>query len=213
MALTRSSVSGYLPVDSGQLYYELAGEGQTVILIHGRWGDRRHWDAQFGAFSTRYRVVRFDVRGFGRSTLPKEGVVFRNHDDLPQLMNWLEVDQAHIVGFSMGSEIAFDFAVTHPASCRSIVSIGPWVGGYNSDSATILYDFFQRLRRMIQEYGLGFAREQVVDGFFRNNLPIEETRRRLPDIASGDFAENVAVSGIEPDTLGLGSRLRHPVSD
>ena len=56
--------SGYADVDGTRLYYELAGEGDPVVLIHGNFGDRRHWDDQFSALAEGCTVLRYDCRGF-----------------------------------------------------------------------------------------------------------------------------------------------------
>ena len=74
--------SGFVEVEGGRLYYESAGSGAAVVLVHGNAGDRRHWDAQFRALAAGHRVVRYDVRGFGKSSLPEEGRPYSDHEDL-----------------------------------------------------------------------------------------------------------------------------------
>lgn len=130
-----STQSGYVDVDNGQIYYESVGDGaEAVVLIHGRAGDRRHWDAQFEAPGDVYRVVRYDVRCFGRSSDPTEDHVYSDRGDLLQLLDALDIDSAHIVGWSMGCEIAVDFVVDNPSRARSLIAVGPWVKGYQSSS-------------------------------------------------------------------------------
>ncbi|MHC5025341.1 MAG: alpha/beta fold hydrolase, partial [Planctomycetota bacterium] len=60
--------SGFAAIDGGRLSYESVGSGDAVVLIHGNMGDRRHWDAQVSALAAGYRVIRYDVRGFGESS-------------------------------------------------------------------------------------------------------------------------------------------------
>lgn len=124
--------SGFADVPGGQIFYEAAGSGEAVVFIHGNVGDRRHWDSQFLALAANYRVIRFDMRGYGRSSLPVEGEPYSGHDDLAILLNHLGVESAHVVGWSMGSGIAFDFALAYPENTSSVVSTGPWVHGYSS---------------------------------------------------------------------------------
>jgi len=70
--LERSAVdTGYVTVPGGRLYYEAQGSGDPLVLVHGNAGDRRHWDLQVPALSRRFRVIRYDVRGFGKSSVPK----------------------------------------------------------------------------------------------------------------------------------------------
>ncbi|MCW5853581.1 MAG: alpha/beta hydrolase, partial [Anaerolineae bacterium] len=61
------TVCGFVPVEDGQLYYEVAGEGPPLVLVHGFSLDTRMWDDQWAAFAGRHRVIRYDARGFGRS--------------------------------------------------------------------------------------------------------------------------------------------------
>jgi pimeloyl-ACP methyl ester carboxylesterase len=61
---------GYAGVNGTWLYYEVAGEGEAVVLVHGNGGDRRGWDEQFDVLAREFRVLRYDVRGFGRSDSP-----------------------------------------------------------------------------------------------------------------------------------------------
>lgn len=73
--------SGYAEVNGTRLYYEIAGEEEPIVLIHGNGGDCRHWDNQFIPFSQNHRVLRYDIRGFGKSSNPTEGKQYSHHDD------------------------------------------------------------------------------------------------------------------------------------
>lgn len=68
LAPTVMAETGFAPVRGGRLHYEIAGTGDPIVFVHGNEGDCRHWDAQFEAFAKEFRVVRYDVRGFGRSS-------------------------------------------------------------------------------------------------------------------------------------------------
>jgi pimeloyl-ACP methyl ester carboxylesterase len=61
---------GYVAVDGGSLYYERAGDGYPVVLIHGKLWDRRIWEPQFLPFAARQDVIRYDARGHGLSDTP-----------------------------------------------------------------------------------------------------------------------------------------------
>ena len=95
--------SGYAEVAGGRLYYEVEGSGDAIVLIHGNFGDRRHWDQQVDAFTRDYRVVRYDVRGYGKSSLPVEGDPYASSEDLAALLDQLGISRVHIAGWSMGS--------------------------------------------------------------------------------------------------------------
>ena len=122
------SRSGMAEVREPRLYYETAGKGEAVVLIHGGGLDSRMWDRQFEAFSRSYRAVRYDVRGFGRSDLPDKP--YSDHGDLGQILDFLKIDRAHLVGLSMGGRIAIDFTLAHPERIRSLVLAGPGLSGF-----------------------------------------------------------------------------------
>ena len=104
--------SGRVAVAGGALYYEAAGKGAPVILLHGGNLDRRMWDEQFGELSQHYRVIRYDARGYGRSSAADQA--FSAHEDLAGLMRGLNLVRASLVGLSLGGRIAIDFALAHP---------------------------------------------------------------------------------------------------
>ena len=125
---------GFAPVENGHLYYQIAGSGDVVVLIHGNAGDHRHWDYQFDRFASGFTVIRYDVRGWGQSADPVIGFPYSNFADLAALLDHLDVESAHIVGWSMGSGVAFDFAMAYPDRAISWVSVGPWVLGYQTEA-------------------------------------------------------------------------------
>ncbi len=110
---------GTLPVSGGELYYERAGEGPALVLVHSAFLDSRMWDPQMSTFTRHHTVIRYDVRGHGKST-GTEGRV-PAVDDLTALLNHLEVRQAFIIGNSNGGRIACEFAAGFPDRTRGIV--------------------------------------------------------------------------------------------
>lgn len=122
-------VSGLAPVDSAQLYFERQGEGSAVVLLHGGEMDSRIWDAQFGEFAEHYDVIRYDARGYGRSS-PVD-TSFQAHEDLLHLLNFLDIERAHLVGLSLGGRIAIDFALTCPQRTLSLCLAGPGISGWS----------------------------------------------------------------------------------
>jgi pimeloyl-ACP methyl ester carboxylesterase len=120
--------SGMLEVDGGQIYYEVAGRGPDLVLIHGGFGDRRMWDDQFNQFAKNFRVVRYDHRGFGKSTAPQSN--YSPVGDLARLLDHLKIKRAHIIGNSMGGGLAIDFAIKHPERVTSMVVVASGPNGY-----------------------------------------------------------------------------------
>ena len=110
------------------LYYELMGEGDCLLLIHGLGSSTRDWEMQVPYFANKYRILTVDVRGHGRSDKPPGPYSVKQFaDDIDVLLRGLAVPAAHIVGVSMGGMIAFQLAVDHPELVKSmvIVNSGP----------------------------------------------------------------------------------------
>lgn len=120
--------AGFAEVNSTKLYYEMKGSGSAVVFIHSGGFDRRTWDDQFSAFSDRYTVIRYDVRGYGKSPAPTKP--YSDDDDLYQLLKYLKVQKAHLIGLSMGGRIAIDFTLTHPDMVSSLIAVAPGLSGF-----------------------------------------------------------------------------------
>ena len=121
--------AGFGNVNGTQLFYEVAGKGETVVLIHGLCLDLRMWDDQVPALSEHYCVLRYDVRGFGKSGVPSGP--FRHADDLHALLEHLDLGAAHIVGLSMGGRIALHHALIYPDATRSLVLVDSALDGFD----------------------------------------------------------------------------------
>ena len=120
--------SGYVTVTRGRLYYEAAGTGPVVVFLNGANLDARMWDAQFTALAATHRVIRYDERGFGRSS-PAD-VPYTAAQDLWMLLAALHVTHASLVGLSLGGRIALDFAVAHPSIVDRLVLASPGISGW-----------------------------------------------------------------------------------
>jgi pimeloyl-ACP methyl ester carboxylesterase len=120
-------VSGFAEVNGTRLYYEAMGRGPAVVLLHGGLNDSRLWEAQMRPLSKRFRVVRYDLRGFGRSNA--ERVEFWPTEDLRALLDFLKIERATLVGLSLGGIVAADFALEHPERVERLVFVGAGLRG------------------------------------------------------------------------------------
>ncbi len=119
--MQREVSRGFAAVNGARLYYEETGEGAPVLFVHGLCLDTRMWDGQADALAERFRVIRYDARGFGKSTVP-DGE-FRHADDLHALLEYLNVPAVHVVGLSMGGRIALQHTVLYPEATTSLVLV------------------------------------------------------------------------------------------
>lgn len=122
------TMTGYVDLDDGKLYYEMAGDGDTLVLGHAGFVDSRMWDAQRDAFTQKYRVIRFDMRGYGKSD-PAEGPRTRRYD-LAQLLDHLQVERAALLGCSLGGEIMIDFVLEHPEMASALITVSSAPSGF-----------------------------------------------------------------------------------
>ena len=111
-------------VNGVSLYYEVAGRGTPLVLVHGFACGIRSWDPQVRALSKKFRVVTYDVRGFGISEAPRDPAKYSQaHSiaDLAGLLDHLKIRRAFVGGLSMGGNIALNFAIAHPDRVRKLV--------------------------------------------------------------------------------------------
>jgi 2-hydroxy-6-oxonona-2,4-dienedioate hydrolase len=120
--------TGYADLGDGKLYYEIEGKGEYFVLIHAGFVDSGMWDGQWEAFSRQCRVLRFDMRGFGKSDLAA-GPVSRRYD-LYRLLQELGIKHVHLLGCSMGGETAIDFTLEHPEMVLSLTVVSGIFGGF-----------------------------------------------------------------------------------
>jgi len=174
----------YMEVNGTRLYYERAGRGDPLLLVHGGGGDCRHWDAQFEELAVKYDIIRYDLRGYGRSDPPVAGQPYRHEEDLAALMNALGVSSAHIAGYSLGSQIVVDAYTLYPQLFRSMITVGPYVSGHTSPACDHLFGAYLGLGKVFLEQGAeaaatGFAN---IPAFNPAHIPAR-VKARIIDIA------------------------------
>ena len=123
-----SVTTGYISLGDGKMYYEMAGSGPTLVFTHAGFVDSGMWDAQWAEFTQRYRVIRYDMRGYGKSD-PVTGPLSRRAD-LYRLLKHLHVQQATLIGCSMGGEISLDFTLEHPEMVTKLVLVSATPSGF-----------------------------------------------------------------------------------
>jgi 3-oxoadipate enol-lactonase len=130
--MTGAPEGGFAELNGASLYYDVAGNGEPLVLFHAGIADRRMWDGQLEAFGERYRMIRYDMRGCGRSEAPT-GAPFSHHDDLRGLLDFLGIERAILVGCSIGARTVIDFALAHPERVRGFALVCPSLSGFESD--------------------------------------------------------------------------------
>jgi 2-hydroxy-6-oxonona-2,4-dienedioate hydrolase len=120
--------SGYAELEDGKLYYEVAGDGEPLVLSHAGFVDSRMWDDQWNDFAQRYSVIRFDMRGFGKSGRAEGPVTRRN--DMYHLLKHLGIERTILLGCSMSGEIVLDFTLEHPEMVSTLIVVSAVPSGF-----------------------------------------------------------------------------------
>ena len=122
--------SGHIPVNGGQIYVEATGDPSTpaLLFIHAGVADCSMWGAQVEYFAPRYRVVRYDTRGYGQTTM--DDVEFANHADAAAVLDHLGIAKAVLIGCSRGGGIAIDFTLEYPQRTLALVTVASGPAGF-----------------------------------------------------------------------------------
>ena len=124
--------SGFVNNSNARIYYETAGNGTPFVMIHAGVADRRQWNNEFAFFAMNYQVLRYDMRGYGKSE-PVDSD-FSHLDDLASVVNTLGIQEPLILmGCSMGGGLAMDFALKHPTKVKALIMVGSGPSGLELD--------------------------------------------------------------------------------
>ena len=183
------------------LAYDDAGDGRTVVFVHEGIADRRMWDPQIGPFvEAGYRVVRYDLRGFGETDLPAGP--FSNLDDLQGLFRRLGIGRASLVGGSYGARIALEFTLSHPELVEALVLVGP--GLRDIEWSDEVKQFGAEEDRLLDAGDVDGAVElnlrTWVDGPQRAPEDVDsEVRERVREMQRRAFEVQLAAPDLEPE--------------
>jgi pimeloyl-ACP methyl ester carboxylesterase len=121
----QESVSGYAPVDGLKMYYEVHGQGEPVVLLHGAFmAITNNWDGWIDRLSKTRKVIAVEMQGHGRTAdIPRDFSSENFADDVAALLDYLKIPRADLIGYSMGGEVAMQCAIRHPDKVRKAVII------------------------------------------------------------------------------------------
>ena len=125
---------GFAEINGTRLYYEVAGEGHALVLNHGGLVDNHLWDDQFYEFTQHFKVVRYDMRGFGDSGMLKNGMEpYSMERDLFSLLQFLNIQKTYVMGLSMGGSLSVDFTLQYPEMVDALITVGAGLSGYEEE--------------------------------------------------------------------------------
>src|SRR6201994_1653324 len=178
---------GYAPVNGLQMYYEVHGSGEPVVLLHGAFMTiTNNWTGWIGELSKTRQVIAVEMQGHGRTADIDRDITSENlADDVAALLDHLKIPRADVIGYSMGGGVAMQCAIRHPDKVRKVVSI----------SAALSKDGWVK--------GAAESIPEITAELFKGT-PIETEYKKLsptPD-AFPDFVKHVVASAATPDEIG-----------
>ena len=162
-----------LTTDDGvRLHYEETGAGTPIVFVHEFAGDGRSWEPQVRHFARRYRCITYNARGYPPSDVPEDMERYsqqRARDDIRAVLDALKLDQAHIVGLSMGAFATLHFGMAYGQRALSLTVAGGAYGAHPTQHAKFQADsranaeFIRRegMARFAATYGHGPTRVQL----------------------------------------------------
>ena len=205
-------VAATAKVNGTELYYEIMGQGDPLVLISGGGSlDRRMWDDQFQHLARSYQVIRYDLRGLGNSGIPREP--YSPSEDLDRLLEFLHISRAHIVGVSLGARLAIDFTLEHPDLISTLIAASPGISGYSDDNQ--LVESLQTLATMARVDGVEAALQIVLSNpYLPQQEEVKEKMRQIlldnPQVFYLGFPTVALMRSPDPPALGRLSEIGVP---
>lgn len=117
--------SGYAPVNGLKMYYEIHGEGQPLVLLHGAYMTiDLNWSQLIPELAKTHKVIALEMQGHGHTADIDRPITHKAlADDVAGLLQYLKIDSADVLGFSLGGTVAYAFAIQHPAMVKKLVLV------------------------------------------------------------------------------------------
>ena len=162
----------YAEVNGIKICYEIHGEGEPVILIHGWGGSKDGWFVQVYDLSKYFKVIIFDNRGAGKSSRPNYPYTMDMYaDDIKGLLEFLNIEKTHVIGESSGGMIALNFILKYPKCVNKFILINSWPGFPNEQGPEIYNKgkiaYFEELKKDPLNTYLKVAKPSYSREFFR----------------------------------------------
>lgn len=187
----RSTKNDFVELAGARLFYEIAGDGEPVVLLHGGFLDGRMWDEQFSFFAQRSRVIRYDRRCAGQTETAPSTEPYAHYQDLYHFLQALHIQQATLVGLSEGARIATDLTIAHPELVQRLVVISPSVSGYTFGDEWIHKCSTDMLQALAQKDLAGAVEAFLklwVDGPYRAPEQVDQAvRERIREMVTHTF--------------------------
>ena len=206
---------GNVEINGASLAYEVAGAGPPLMMLHGHLLDQHQWDDQFQSFASDYQVVRYDARGFGRSTQPAAD--YNHAADLHGLMRFLDLEHAMLMGCSGGGATCIDFTLQYPAMVDGLILVGTGIAGFQPSGPPppSLLAMSEALKRGAIDEAVEYSLQFWTDGLRRTPGQVSQAARERTRAMTVRLFSRRPVEGAEqqtfvPDALARLDEIRAP---
>src|SRR5262245_53834196 len=213
MTETTAAEQGFVEVNGARLYYEVAGAGHPLVMLHGHLIDSGQWDEQFAQFAQRYRVVRYDARGFGQSSKPPDP--FAHHEDLQALLAFLGIDRAYLMGCSGGGAATINFALAYPQQAGALILVGSGLAGYQwGEPSALALEGFEAFKRGDIERAVELSLQLWTDGTNRTPEQVSPAaREKIRAMSARLFSRpevDAPMNQLDPPAIARLAEIRAP---
>jgi pimeloyl-ACP methyl ester carboxylesterase len=190
--------SGYAPVNGLQMYYEIHGTGEPLVLLHGAYGTIDQWGDILTTLAAHHQVIALETQAHGHTADIDRPIRYETMaDDVDLLMEHIGIDQADIVGYSMGAGTAFRLAIQHPERVRKLVAVSSSISTEGAYA-----EIWEGIAQITPEM---FAGSPYEDAYLRNSPEPEgfpNLVEKLKDLDMQEFTwPDEEISGITAPTL------------
>lgn len=164
-----------VPVGNQQYFVRLAGAGEPVVLLHGFTGTAKQWENLVNQSDIFCQWIGIDMPGHGKTLIRDEKTMEGYVDELIEVINQLELNRFHLVGYSMGGRTAMLLADRYPNRVKSLTLVGALPGLESEEERAERKKKDEELATFIEEKGI----ERFVD--YWENIPLFQTQKSLPN--------------------------------
>ena len=220
--MTEQLQKGFAEVNGTSLYYEVAGAGHPLVLNHGGLVDHHLWDDQFDAFAQHFKVIRYDIRGFGASGMLSKGMEpYSMERDLYGLLQFLGIEKTYVLGLSLGGTLAIDFTLQYPEMVDALITVGSGLSGYEWGEPD--KELMAKFAAMDEAFKSGDIARSVeislqlwTDGPYRTPEQVDpQVRERVRAMTTHNYGrgddEDVQPQEMEPPAVGRLAEIHVPV--
>lgn len=184
-------------IEGSSYSYERIGKGDPVLLLHGFTGSKENWNSLGEALSENYQVIKIDLPGHGKTKSEAVSMEQCCHH-LKEFLKYIKVEEAHVIGYSMGGRLALSFAMTFPEFVKSLVLESSSPGLQSAEERKQRQDRDEKLAQRILNEGV----ESFVQ--FWENIPLFDTQKSLPSAVRQEIQQE----RLSQQAQGLADSLR-----